>query len=190
MRRLIVCAALILSFVGGAARAEEKKGAASAVDAAKAYVGMFKERQALKAVENNWDMDAMMAGMFGEDLKKQSKEELAEMNDRFMKFLGRVFANEQVATLMATATYSDFEKKELEDKNTAVDFTVTLGETRIPNRLVFVKKGEAWKIIDAGNNGKMMVPALKKAYGQAKGNDASITPLSFVRAMTDALPKK
>src|SRR6185436_4190399 len=90
MRRLIVLAALILSFVTVSSLAEDKK-AASAVDTAKAYVGMFRERQALKAVQTTWDMEAMMAGMFGEDLKKQSKDELKEMNERFMKFLERVF---------------------------------------------------------------------------------------------------
>jgi hypothetical protein len=155
----------------------------TALAAAKQYADLFKAGQAGKAVETYWDFETMLAGVFGDDLKKQKPADVAEMRKLMLKIIKGVFANPDVAKTMASATYADFASKPEEVGREAVDFTVSLQEKKVTNRLLMVRKADAWRVVDAGPDGRMMVPLLKAEYQKALKAGQVKTPLDYVRAM-------
>jgi len=170
----------LLSLARNATAAEP---ATTALAAAKQYTDLFKGGQAGKAVETYWDFETMLAGVFGDDLKKQKPADIAEMRKLMLKLIKGVFASPDVAKLLSSATYADFASKPDDAGREAVDFTVSLQEKQVTNRLLMARKGSTWRVIDAGPDGRMMVPLLKAEYQKALKAGQVKTPLDYVRAM-------
>lgn len=160
---------------------------ATATEAAKAYSGQFKERKGAKAIETFWDLDGMFVGMFGDNMKSMTPAQTTEMHAMALKIFTTILANDQISEMMAQAKFEDFKERDLGEGRTAVDFTVSSQGSNIPNTLVFHKTKDAWKIIDAGNTGRMFVAQFKGLYeGGVKAGKLKL-PIDMFRMVEKSL---
>jgi hypothetical protein len=185
---LVTCAA------GAAAGAQEQPAApapeqpaAGAVDAAKDYTKLMQSAQPADAIRKYWDMDAMLSGIFGEHLGRQTDAERDEMRRLLVGFVEKVYANPAIAAAMKQAQFEDFKSNENATAGvTAVAFNVRIQDKVLPNTLVMKQVDGRWRIQDAGANGRMMVPAIRAEY-QRQAQRA--TPLQYIRAMVAPSPQ-
>ena len=164
----------------------QDKAAATAVDAAADYAQRMKSDQPASAVRTYWDIDAMLADIFGEHLKRNSGEERAEMKRLLLTFVENVYSHPDIAAAMKQAAYEDFrEEVGPAAGTTAVTFTVRFGDKVVPNALHMKKTDGTWKIFDACTNGRMMVGAIRSQY---EAQAQRVTPLEYVKAMVVQVP--
>ena len=155
--------------------------AATAADAAKDYTRKMVSSKPSEAVRSYWDMDAMLTGIFGEHLRRHDDKERAEMQRLLLEFIEKVYANPKVAQAMRSAKFENFTTAEGKSPDTAtVSFDVRFDDKVIPNSLEMRRVDGKWRVIDAGTNGRMMVPEIREQYlPQAK----RVTPLQYIREM-------
>jgi len=183
-RTLALALALALLIYASSTRAAEP---ASAADAAKSYASQFKDRQGAKAIETYWDFDAIFAGMFGDNMKAMTPAETAEMRDLALKLFTTILASPEVSEIMSKATFDDFKEHAAGQDRTAVDFTVSsLGKT-IPNTLIFEHGKSGWKVVDAGNSGKMFVAQFKTLYERGVKAGKIKLPVDMFRMVAQSL---
>jgi ABC-type transporter MlaC component len=162
------------------------KPAQTAIDAAKDYTAKMKSGQPAAAIQAYWDMDAMLGGMFGEHLRRHSDEERARMKQLLLEFVEKVYASPSIAQAMANAKFEDFTVAEDEPRGaTTVKFNWRLADKAIPNSVQMKQSDGKWRIVDAGVNGRMMVPALRDGY---LPKAEKVTPLQFVQGMVAREP--
>jgi ABC-type transporter MlaC component len=192
MRRFKLFCCVILAFAclpGPTRAADEKQTGKDAatdqtpVDAAKDYTQKMKAAQPTAAIRAYWDMDAILAGIFGEHLRRHNDEERAEMKRLLLEFLEKVYANPKVAQAMKDATFADFTVTDDPVRGTAtVDFTVRFKERTIPNSLLMKQTEGKWRVVDAGANGRMMVRSIRSQY---EPQAQKVTPLQYVKEMVN-----
>jgi ABC-type transporter MlaC component len=153
----------------------------TAVDVAKQYTQKMKSAEPATAVRDHWDMDAMLAGIFGDHLRRHSDPERAEMKRLLLEFVEKVYANPKIADAMKQASFEDFTSMDEKPGSTVtVNFKLRFEDKVIPNSLRMKQVDGKWRITDAGANGRMMVPSLRAQY---EPDAQKVTPLQFVRAM-------
>lgn len=188
-----VALAMICTVAAGFARADDKPAdappqqtKATAVDAAKDYTQRMKSDDPATAVRTYWDLDSMLAGIFGEHLRRHGDEERAEMKRLLLAFIENVYATPTIAAAMKQAIFEDFKAEEnTATGTTAVSFNVRIQSTVIPNSLHMKSVDGNWKIVDAGTNGRMMVPSIRSQYDpQAQ----RLAPLDYIKAMVAKVP--
>ena len=193
----LTCLGLALAFASAApvfADAQEQPAApgqqqpaAGAVDAAKDYTKLMQSAQPADAIRKYWDMDAMLTGIFGEHLAKQTDAERGEMRRLLVGFVEKVYANPAIAAAMKQAQFEDFKSSENATAGlTAVSFNVRIQDKVLPNTLVMKPVDGGWRIQDAGTNGRMMVPAIRAEYQRQAQR---VTPLQYIQAMVAPSPQ-
>ena len=165
----------------GAAEAAAQQPAATPADAAKDYTRKMASSKPSEAIQTYWDMDAMLTGIFGEHLRRHNDKERAEMRRLLLEFIEKVYANPKVAQAMRSAKFENFTTAEGKSPDAAtVNFDVRFDDKVIPNALRMKRVAGKWRVIDAGTNGKFMVPEIREQYlPQAK----QVTPLQYIREM-------
>jgi ABC-type transporter MlaC component len=171
---------------GNAAPAEDARQAAGKEQAevlgeARKYIALLKSSKPAEALETCWDLDAMFASIFGKDVEQHSKDERAEMKRALIKLVSSAYDDPRIVEAMRAATVRDLKAQPPKDGVILVSFTMVLGETELPNVLHFRKSGNAWRVIDGGVNGRLMIPSFKQGYDSVRGK---LTPLHFVREVT------
>jgi ABC-type transporter MlaC component len=190
----LVCLAVALACAATAAAAQEQpaapapaQAAPGAVDAAKDYTKLMQSAQPADAIRKYWDMDAMLSGIFGEHLGRQTDAERAEMRRLLVGFVEKVYANPAIAAAMKQAQFEDFKSSENAAAGvTAVTFNVRIQDKVLPNTLVMKEADGKWRIQDAGANGRMMVPAIRAEYQRQAQR---VTPLQYIQAMVAPSPE-
>ena len=196
-RRIAVAVAVLLGCAACPALAQDTPAPAppaqpprpaetSAVDAARDYTRRMKSDQPAGAIRTYWDMDAMLEGMFGEHLRRHSDKERAEMQRLLLTFVETVYANRDIAQAMKQAEFEEFSSDEDKQRETTtVRFNVRIQDKVIPNALQMKQADGKWRIIDAGANGRMMVPNLRSQY---ETQAQRVTPLEYIKMMTTQGP--
>lgn len=162
----------------GAAREAAGKDEAEVLGETKKYIGLLKSAQPAQAMEAYWDFDAMLTGIFGKDLEKHSREEREEMKKLLIDLVRGTYDDPRVAEAMRDATVQNLQAEPQKEGLTVVNFDVIIGDATLPNVLHFRKKGNAWRVVDGGVNGQLLVPSLRTGFNSLRG---TVTPLQFVR---------
>ena len=163
-----------------------EKGAATAVDAAKDYTRRMKSDAPATAIRTYWDVEAMLSGIFGDHLRRQSDEERAQMKHMLLTFIENVYGSPAIAAAMKQATFENFrEQPGPAAGTTAVAFNVRVEDKTIPNSLHMKTVDGNWKVFDAGTSGKMMVPAIRAQY---EPHAQRLSPLDYIKAMVSEGP--
>ena len=103
------------------------------------------------------------------------------MQRLLLEFIEKVYANPKIAEAMRAAKFENFTTAEGKSPDLAtVNFDVRFKDEVIPNALQMKRVNGKWRVIDAGTNGKFMVPEVRDQYlPHAK----RATPLQYVRQM-------
>ena len=184
---LSVCPLAAAQDAGKAARPPSGKanqaagaGVEEVLGEAKKYIGLLKSAQPAQAMEAYWDFDEMLSGIFGKDLERHSPAERQEMKKLLTGVIRGAYEDPQLVKLMREAKVEKLRAEPAKDGVTTVRFDVLIGDSRLPNVLHFRKKGKAWRVVDGGVEGQLLVPSLRKGYDSLQGK---VTPLHFVREL-------
>jgi len=159
---------------------------ATSLDAARDYARLMQSAQPADAVRTYWDIDGMLAAVFGEQLARLSDAERGEMRRLVLGFVEKVYANPAIAAAMKQSKFEDFKSSENKTAGvTAVTYNSRIQDKVIPNTLLMKQVDGSWRVLDAGANGRMMVPALRAEYERQAQR---VTPLQFIKAMVAPQP--
>jgi hypothetical protein len=156
-------------------------GPATAADAVRAYVSLFKQHRPMDAFREMWDWDFFMDEAFGPRYREMSKPDRDAAVQLLMSYLAPVMAHEKLVKVMAESEYSDFT-------------TIPKGEDRATVRLVsehpahrarswmYCRRTDSgWKIFDQENSGRPSLAAeLRAGYRKLEHR---MSPLDFVKGM-------
>lgn len=158
----------------------------NAIEAAKDYTRRMSSDEPVSAVRIYWDVDAMLSGIFGEHLRRQSDGERTEMKRLLLTFIENVYSNPAIAAAMKQSTFADFQESPGPSTGTAaVAFNVLIQSKKLSNTLHMKAIDGKWKIFDAGTNGRMMVSAIRSQY---EPQAQRVTPLAYLKAMLSGAP--
>ena len=162
-----------------------KEQAADAVDAARDYTQKLKSAKPVEAVRAYWDMDGMMSSIFGEHLRRHSEQEREEMQTTLLGFIEKIYTDPNIVKAMRQASLEDFESADGKEPGTVVvSFNARFPDKVVPNALHMKQVDGKWRIIDAGANGRMMVPTIRAEYlPQAQ----RVTPLQYMKMLASTI---
>ncbi|HZN67389.1 MAG TPA: hypothetical protein VFB66_19025 [Tepidisphaeraceae bacterium] len=169
------------SGAAGKSRAAAKpKANQTAVEAGKAYAERMRE-DSPAAIREYWDIDALLGTVFGEDLKKHSAAERADMKRMMLAFFEKRYADPALAKFMATAKFGDFAEEDGEAGEKRVYFATEYADGRGSSQTLKMKKaGGDWKVTDQATNGTWGGEALRSQYEVRK---SKLTPIQALRQM-------
>jgi hypothetical protein len=161
-------------------RDPSKPPAETPVQFAQRYATQLKDGDPVEALRNAWDFDALLESAFGEHLKQHSPEELEEMKQVLLTFCKNVHCDPYLAAVLTKVRLEGFRAREkaAQPGTFVVNYHLVIGDQRILNTIIIRQSGGRWRVIDAGAQGKMMVPALRAEYAQQAER---ITPLEYMR---------
>lgn len=180
---LLMAAAAAVVRAGPAASQPATQAADSAEAAARRYSDLLKTGHGLDAIKSYWDLDAMFDSMFGDNMKKVSDEDRAQMRISMLVFLQRIYANPKISQTMSTAKFTGFTTNAADADHAVVSFTVEFEKRSVPNALTMERHEGKWRVVDAATNGQGIVGIIRKEYA---ANAAKITPPQYIRAITSA----
>jgi hypothetical protein len=165
---------------GKSGAAAKPKANQTAAEAGKAYAERMRE-DSPAAIREYWDIDALLAAVFGDDLKKHSAAERADMKRMMLSFFEKRYADPALAKFMATAKFSDFAEEDGEAGGKVVHFGTEYANGRGSSQTLKLKKtGGNWKVIDQATNGTWGSESLRSQYEVRKNK---MTPIQLLRQM-------
>lgn len=177
-----VAFATLLACASAGYGADEKQ---TAMEAAEAYAEGMKGKAPASTVREFWDIDAVLQGIFGDDLKKAPEKDRAEMKRLLTSFYEMVYASPSAS--LAEAEVGDFEETPGEDGTTDVTFTVTSPARQAQYTLKLKQNAGKWKIVDMASNGQFGVPRIREDYNRQA---ETVTPMQYVKAMVERGKKR
>lgn len=165
-----------------AKRAARPPANQTAAEAGKAYAEAMRE-DAPAAIEAYWDLDALLAGVFGDDLKQHSDAERARMKKMMLDFWKKQYGDPALAKFLATAQFSEFSEAEGEEGTQYVGFDTRYENGRGSAQSLHMKKvGGRWKVINQATNGRWNTTMMQSQYQSKQGK---ATPMEVLKEMVE-----
>ncbi|HZN69482.1 MAG TPA: ABC transporter substrate-binding protein [Tepidisphaeraceae bacterium] len=165
---------------GKSGAAAKPKANQTAAEAGKAYAERMRE-DSPAAIREYWDIDALLAAVFGDELKKHSADERADMKRMMLSFFEKRYGNPALAKFMATAKFGEFTQEDGEAGEKLVQFDTQYADGRGSSQTLKMKtSGGAWKVTDQATNGTWGSDALRSQYESRKDQ---ATPMQALRQM-------
>ena len=145
----------------------------------RAYLTHFQKGNAIRAIRECWDFDALIERIFQNDLDQHNKAERAEIKRIWSRMTEQMLANPKVASIMAKIDVSDIRSEPLRDGEVAVSFAIQKPNGKTDDQVIILKhRTDEWRIVDIGGGLAPLSDSVRFQY-----ESTGLSPLLYVRQM-------
>jgi hypothetical protein len=159
------------------------------LQAARDYTQLKKSGDLIKAEERYWDFAEFAKRVFGVELQDYSAETREEVCQKFREFFRKIEAVPEVRDILRAATMDDFQVEGPDDGKYTVRFVAAYAGRKIPNRLLFRRINDKWRIVDSASGpgeGRFLGEQTRQFYQEERGKK---TPLEFISDLVEHTDK-
>ena len=185
MRIKIGLIAFLFFVMGFQINAEAVEVPREVVELTRHYVDRLKAGEVREAVDEAWDVDALLESTFGLTYLELPETQRARSREAFTRFAQSTFANIKILRLIATVEIVRLRAKVIDDRTIIIRFVLNGDEGRFKsvNSLLWKNTDRGWRIVDARNANSLSIRVgLASAYMEFFTGPGDTLPDTLERA--------